>query len=236
VTAPEYGPPASDRAAAEAFFGGRLPLAIAYAELLATAGVTRGLIGPREAPRLWERHVLNCAAVHELVPADARVVDVGSGAGLPGVVLAIARPDVPVVLVEPMARRTAFLDEAVVALGLDNATIVRARAEDLVPKRGRSLIEPAEVVTARAVAPLDRLTGWCLPLVAEGGRLLALKGESAADEVDAHSAAIARLGAAPPVVRLCGVGVIDPPTTVVEIVRRSATPSTRTEPRAGRRR
>jgi 16S rRNA (guanine527-N7)-methyltransferase len=114
-----------------------------------------------------------------------------------------------------LARRTAFLDEAVAALELDNVRVVRGRAEEL----GRAGFDVADVVTARAVAPLDRLAAWCLPLVVEGGRLLAFKGESAADEVDAHAAAIAKLGGGAPVVRRCGVGLIDPPATVVEIVR-----------------
>ena len=226
-------PPAADRSAAERLFGDRLPVAIAYARLLVTAGVTRGLIGPREAPRLWDRHLLNCAALGELVPSGARVVDVGTGAGLPGIVLAIARPDVSVVLVEPLARRTVFLEEAIAALGLDRASVVRARAEELVPVRGRPRIDRAEVVTARAVAPLDRLTAWCLPLVADGGRLLALKGESAAEEAVAHAEAIGRLGGGAPVVRHCGVGVIEPPATVVEIAR--AAPVARVAKRATRR-
>src|SRR5262245_36061264 len=182
----EHGPPPSDRVAADRLFGDRLTLAIAYARLLVTDGVTRGLIGPREAPRIWDRHLLNCAAVAELVPSGARVVDVGSGAGLPGIVLAVARPDVEVVLVEPLARRTVFLDAAVSALDLDRTTVVRARAEELAPVRGRPRIDRAEIVTARAVAPLDRLAAWCLPLVADGGRLLALKGESAAQGAAAH--------------------------------------------------
>ena len=118
-----------------------------------------GLIGPREAPRIWERHLLNCAAVAELIPEGATVVDVGSGAGLPGMVLAVARPDLTVTLVEPLARRTAFLTEAVASLGLEQTTVVRARAEECVGK-----LPAADVVTARAVAPLDRLAGWCLPL------------------------------------------------------------------------
>jgi 16S rRNA (guanine527-N7)-methyltransferase len=209
-------------------------LAIAYARLLVTDGVTRGLIGPREAPRIWDRHLLNCAALAELVPTDARVVDVGSGAGLPGIVLAIARPDVAVVLVEPLARRAAFLDEAIAGLGLDRASVVRGRAEELVPVRGRPRIDRAEVVTARAVAPLDRLTAWCLPLVADGGRLLALKGESATEEAGVHAKAIARLGGGTPVVRQCGVGVIEPPATVVEIRRMN--PVGRVTERATRRR
>jgi len=212
-------PPDALRAAAERLFGDRLVLAIRYAELLVTDGVIRGLIGPHEAPRIWDRHLLNCAAMSELIPQDARVVDVGSGAGLPGMVLAVARPDISVVLVEPLARRTAFLSEAVTQLGLDRITVVRGRAEELGPSRGHPGLAPADVVTARAVAPLDRLTAWCLPLAAEGGRMLALKGELAVEEVTTHAALIARLGGGPPVVRRCGQDLIDPPAIVVEIVR-----------------
>ncbi len=196
---------------AEQSFGDRLPLAVRYAELLMTDAVVRGLIGPREGPRIWDRHLLNCAAMVELIPTGSQVVDVGSGAGLPGIVLAVARPDLTVVLVEPLARRTSFLDEAVELLGLGGSTtVVRARAGD-------AQVELADVVTARAVAPLDRLTGWCLPLVALGGRLLAMKGESAADEAALHARAVHRLGGGTPTVRR--VGRLEPPTTVVEIVR-----------------
>jgi 16S rRNA (guanine527-N7)-methyltransferase len=206
--------------AARTLFGDRLELAAAYAELLATDGVVRGLIGPREAARIWDRHLLNCAAVAELIPLRASVVDVGSGAGLPGIALAVARPDLTVALVEPLARRTAFLSEALVALGLESqVSVVRARAEELIRGAREAAPPPADVVTARAVAPLDRLAGWCLPLAAPGGRLLALKGASAADEVAAHHSAVRRLGGAAPVIRLCAVGIIDPPATVVEILR-----------------
>jgi 16S rRNA (guanine527-N7)-methyltransferase len=209
-------PPAELSEAARLVFGDRLPLAVAYAELLGTDGVVRGLIGPREAPRIWDRHLINCAVMSEMIPIGAYVVDVGSGAGLPGIVLAVARPDLTITLVEPLARRTAFLSEAVTALGLDaTVTVVRGRAEDLA---GGPPVA-AEVVTARAVAPLDRLAGWCLPLAAVGGRLLALKGASAADEVAEHRDAIARLGGSDPVIALCGEGLIEPPTTIVEIVR-----------------
>jgi 16S rRNA (guanine527-N7)-methyltransferase len=163
----------------------------------------------------------------EMIPLGASVVDVGSGAGLPGIVLAVARPDLTITLVEPLARRTAFLSEAVTALGLDaTVTVVRGRAEDLAGGPPAA----ADVVTARAVAPLDRLAGWCLPLAAVGGRLLALKGASAADEVAEHHEAITRLGGGDPVVRLCGVGLIDPPTTVVEIVRERAVVAPRPRP------
>lgn len=212
-------PPPGCRPAAEQIFGARLPVAIRFAELLMTDGVVRGLIGPREAPRIWDRHLLNCAVIAELIPQDARVVDVGSGAGLPGIVLAVARPDLSVILVEPLARRTAFLLEAATELGLVRTTVVRARAEECVPSRGQPRFEPADVVTARAVAPLDRLTAWCLPLAAKGGRMLALKGDSAVEEVEAHREVISRLGGDSPVIRLCGTGLVEPPTTVIEITR-----------------
>jgi 16S rRNA (guanine527-N7)-methyltransferase len=210
------GPPPHLVEAARTVFGDRLALAEAYAELLITDGVIRGLVGPREAPRAWERHLLNCGVLSEMIPLGASLVDVGSGAGLPGIVLAVARPDLTITLVEPLARRTAFLSEAVTALGLDGAvSVVRARAEDLVGGPPAA----ADVVTARAVAPLDRLAGWCLPLARIGGRVLAVKGASAPREVAEHRAAIARLGGSDPVVALCGAGVVDPPTTVVTIIR-----------------
>ncbi|GAA0810553.1 ribosomal RNA small subunit methyltransferase G [Spirilliplanes yamanashiensis] len=204
---PEFAEPA------ERAFGDRLPEAIAYADLLATEGVIRGLIGPREAPRLWERHLLNCAVLSELIPPGASVLDVGSGAGLPGIVLAVARPDLHVTLVEPLARRTTFLTEAVDTLGLGaTVTVVRARAEEAAAQ-GLT----ADVVTARAVAPLDRLAGWCLPLTAIGGRLLALKGSSATAEIAEHRSAVLALGGGEPAVHVCGTGLVDPPTTVVEV-------------------
>jgi 16S rRNA (guanine527-N7)-methyltransferase len=188
--------------------------------MLATDGVLRGLIGPRETPRLWDRHLLNCAALTELIQPGASVVDVGSGAGLPGIVLAAARPDITVALVEPLARRTAFLVEAVDRLELgERVSVLRGRAEEFANGPLAGQLPPAEVVTARAVAPIDRLAGWCLPLTLVGGRLLALKGASAADEIDEHREAIARLGGGTPVIRRCGEGVLDQPATVVEIVR-----------------
>jgi 16S rRNA (guanine527-N7)-methyltransferase len=208
--------------AARTLFGEHLPLAATYAELLGTDGVVRGLIGPREAPRIWERHLLNCAAVAELIPPGSSVIDVGSGAGLPGLVLAVARPDLSVALIEPLARRTAFLTEVVTTLGLGRSvTVVRARAEEYA-RTPQAALPPGDIVTARAVAPLDRLAGWCLPLTTLGGRILALKGASAADEVADHRDAVGRLGGGTPVVRRCGVGLIDPPATVVEIVRERA--------------
>ncbi len=214
-------------AAAHALFGEHVPLAEQYAARLISDGVVRGLIGPREAPRIWDRHLLNCAAVAELLPVGARVVDVGSGAGLPGIPLAIARPDLTVTLVESMARRTDFLTEVVAGLKLDGrVSVVRARAEECAGQ-----LPPADVATARALAPLDRLAGWCLPLVAVGGLILAIKGESAAEEIAAHTDAVRRAGGGTPELRQCGVGVLKPPTTVVEIVRERAVTSPREKTR-----
>jgi 16S rRNA (guanine527-N7)-methyltransferase len=187
----------------------------AYAELLATDGVLRGLIGPREVPRLWERHLLNCAVLEELVPEHASLADVGSGAGLPGVVLAITRPDLQVTLLEPLLRRATFLTEAVTSLGLGNVTVLRQRAEERSAELGNQRFD---VVTARALAPLDRLAGWCLPLTAAGGQVLAMKGESVEGEVAEHRQALIRLGVASVEVLEVGVGIVDPPTRVVRLV------------------
>jgi 16S rRNA (guanine527-N7)-methyltransferase len=188
----------------------------AYVALLATDGVVRGLIGPRETGRLWSRHVANCAVLEELVPERARVADVGSGAGLPGLPLALVRPDLRVVLVEPLLRRATFLSEAVEALGLgDRVEVLRGRAED---QAGLDV----DVVTARAVAPLDRLAGWTLPLVHVDGVLLALKGDTAAEEVLASSAALEKVGGGRAEVLTCGDGLVEPPTTVVRVVRVTA--------------
>jgi 16S rRNA (guanine527-N7)-methyltransferase len=170
-------------------FGAALPSLERYAALLAGPGTERGLLGPREVPRLWERHLLNCAGLTELVADGEVVLDLGSGAGLPGLVLALQRPDVQVVLVESLQRRAAFLVECVEVLGLRNTLVRRARAEELHGKL------EVDVVTARAVAPVDRLAGWALPLLREGGRLLALKGEQATAELEVARPVLARLGA-----------------------------------------
>lgn len=197
----------------ETAFGERLPLAERYVDLLANAGVERGLIGPREVPRLWDRHVLNSAAPVVRVPSDATVADVGSGAGLPGLVWAIARPDLHVTLIEPLLRRTTFLEEVATDLGLDNVEVVRARAEDVK--------EQYDVVTARAVAALEKLARWCMPLVRPGGVLLALKGRTANEEIDAARATLGRLKAGDIVVATYGESWgLEVPTTVVEIQRR----------------
>jgi 16S rRNA (guanine527-N7)-methyltransferase len=219
ASAPEYALTPELAVAAATLFGDRLPIAVRYAALLATDGVVRGLIGPREAPRIWGRHLLNCAAVAELIPTGAVVLDVGSGAGLPGIALAIARPDLTVVLIEPLARRTGFLEEVVAGLGLSGTVrVLRARAEE-VRSGSPELPAPGDVVTARALAPLDRLAAWCLPLAAFGGRLLALKGSSASEEVREHRERVGAFGGGEPVVHRCGGGLLDPPTTVIEVVR-----------------
>ena len=206
--------PSTPETARRAFSSERLPLAERYVGLLATAGVERGLIGPREAPRLWERHLLNCAVLGEVMPPSASVADVGSGAGLPGVVLAIARPDLRVTLVEPLLRRTRFLDEVVEDLGLqDTVEVVRGRAEELAGTR------TFDVVTARAVAPLERLARWCLPLVDPHGELVAMKGASARAEVEAAGPALTALGCAHPVVVELGVEALAEPTWAVRLAR-----------------
>lgn len=198
----------------ETAFGERLPLAERYAELLATSGVERGLIGPREVDRLWDRHLFNCVAPVVRVPEGAAVADVGAGAGLPGLVWAIARPDLHVTLIEPLLRRTTWLEEVVADLGIDDqVTVCRARAEEVSAK--------FDIVTARAVAAMDKLARWCMPLVRPGGHLLALKGRSAAEEVASARATLARLGAGDIVVSTYGQDWgLDVPTTVVEVQRR----------------
>jgi 16S rRNA (guanine527-N7)-methyltransferase len=184
--------PSAPVVARRVFASERLALAERYADLLATEGVLRGLIGPRETPRLWERHLLNCALLAGQVPEGARVCDLGSGAGLPGVVLAIVRPDLDITLVEPLLRRTTFLEEVVAALGLDGVEVVRARAEALHGSRRFA------IVTSRALAPLERLLGWSMPLVEPSGALLAMKGSSVGAEIEAARGELARWGCADP--------------------------------------
>lgn len=201
--------------AAETVFGERYPLAERYAALLAGPGVDRGLIGPRESDRLWERHLLNSAVLGELVPDGARVLDVGSGAGLPGIPLALARPDLVIVLLEPMARRVVWLREVVAVLGLA-VSVHRGRAED---PGVRQELGGNDVVTARAVAPLGRLAGWSLPLVAPGGRLLAVKGASAEQEAARDVDAVRTAGGAAVEIVRCGATIVRPPTTVIVVPR-----------------
>lgn len=203
-------PPAP--AGAAQVFGDRLALAERFTAILADSGVSHGLIGPREVPRLWERHVLNCAVIHPAIPHGTMVIDVGSGAGLPGLALAIARPDLELHCVEPMLRRTDWLSMAVTDLGLTNVSVHRGRAEQL----WGTLRAP--VVTARAVARLGELATWCLPLLLPGGSLLAIRGARVAEELAADLGVLRRLGAVEEVVESFGVGIVDPPTTVLRVV------------------
>ncbi|MGO4617336.1 16S rRNA (guanine(527)-N(7))-methyltransferase RsmG [Nocardia sp. 2YAB30] len=207
----ELEPPAP----AATVFGDRLDLARRYCAALATAGVERGLIGPREVPRLWDRHILNCAVLGELIAEGASVVDIGSGAGLPGIPLAIARPDLRITLVEPLLRRTIFLSEFIESAGLD-MTVVRGRAEQSgVMKEAGG----ADVVTSRAVAPLGKLAQWSLPLLRDHGHMLALKGASASEELERDGQALARAGAGNAIVLECGVGLVSTPTMVISAER-----------------
>lgn len=196
-------------------FGDRSDLAVAYAESLATEGIERGLIGPREIPRIWERHVLNSAALAEVIPEGARVVDIGSGAGLPGIPLAIARPDVHVQLVEPLLRRTTYLSLIVARLGL-HTEVVRGRAEE---KDVLRAVGGADIVTSRAVAPLGKLVGWSLPLVRVGGHMKALKGSTVSEELQRDAKAIAAAGAGEAEILTVGEGVLEQPTNVVVLPR-----------------
>ncbi len=168
------------------YFGERLGAVAAFRDALVAEGEKRGLIGPREASRLWERHLLNSAAVVPFL-RDGAVIDVGSGAGLPGLVIAAMEPYREVVLIEPMERRAVWLEEIALRLGLANARVIRARAES-----AAGLVR-APAVTARAVAPLAKLARWCVPLVADGGQMLFLKGRGAADEVASAAGALRAL-------------------------------------------
>lgn len=177
----------------EAIFGDRLALVERYAQWLADEGVVRGLLGPREVDRIWDRHILNSALVSEFIPPDATVADLGSGAGLPGIPLALARPDLSVTLVEPLLRRMTFLTEVLAdlqSLATEPLTVelMRSRAEEL---HGKATFD---VVTARALAPLERLVGWAAPLLGSGGQLVALKGSSAGEEIEQAAAALAKAG------------------------------------------
>jgi 16S rRNA (guanine527-N7)-methyltransferase len=204
-------PVPSAPAEAVSFFGDRLPAAEAFVAVLADTGVSHGLIGPREVPRLWDRHVLNCSVIEDAFPEGARVIDVGSGAGLPGLALAIARPDLELHLVEPMQRRTDWLGVAVETIGLTNVTVHRGRAEEF----HGTLRAP--FVTARAVAPLDRLARWTFPLLEPGGRLVAMKGSSVRDELATHERVLRKLGMQEAEVVEHGLGVVEPATITVQL-------------------
>lgn len=213
---PPNAPPAPE--SAQGVFSHALPVAVQFADLLAKEATVRGLIGPREVPRLWERHLLNCAVVTDLMPQGASVCDLGSGAGLPGIALAIRRPDLQVTLVEPLLRRTTFLDLAVATMELPNVTVRRARAEEL---HGDGVFD---VVTARAVAPLGRLAAWSLPLVHHDGVFLAMKGATAGAELSAAGPDLRRLGAGGAEVVSVGAPWLSPPVTVVRLRRTSQRP------------
>ncbi|HET7415437.1 MAG TPA: 16S rRNA (guanine(527)-N(7))-methyltransferase RsmG [Arthrobacter sp.] len=201
----------AEREVAAGVFDDRLPLAERYVEHLATSGIERGLLGPREIPRLWGRHVLNCAVVQELIEPGLSVADVGSGAGLPGLALAIARPDLRLTLIEPLERRVQWLNEVRTALGLGNVRIIRGRAEQVT-----DLVE-ADVVTARAVSALAKLVPITIPLLHGSGEVLAIKGRSAADELANAQQQIRRSGGRASSVVTAGSDLLEEPTTVVRI-------------------
>lgn len=209
---PELTP--AERAAAEKLFGDRLEMAEKFVDHLCSTGIEHGLLGPREVPRMWSRHVLNCAVLAPELPADGEVADVGSGAGLPGIALAIARPDVDFMLIEPMERRVQWMDTVAKDLGLDNVRLIRARAEEAVDE------VMADVVTARAVSALKKLIPLTVPLLADEGELMLLKGRSAKAEVDAASKAISKHKLQRPEVLQLGEGLLEEPTTVVRCRRR----------------
>jgi 16S rRNA (guanine527-N7)-methyltransferase len=205
--------PSSPAGVVDAYPGGFDGL-VAFAGILSTDAVTKGLIGPREVPRIWDRHILNCAVVEQAIPPSSDVLDVGSGAGLPGLVLALIRPDLQITLLEPLLRRSTFLGEAVDRLDLgDRVQVERGRAEEV---RGR--IE-ADIVVSRAVAALDVLAGWCLPLTRRGGAMLAMKGSTAAQELADAQDSIGRMGGDDGQILVVGQGLVDPPTTIVRVHR-----------------
>ena len=186
-----------------------------YADILVGPGIERGLLGPREADKVWDRHIINCAVVAEpdleVIGTGARIADIGSGAGLPGLVWALTRPDVCVVLIESLLRRVTFLTECITALEItDRVQVVRARAEEASGHPGSF-----DIVTARAVAPLGNVARWAAPLLLPDGALVAIKGESAQEEVTRDGQILEELGLTQPVVAQMGQGVVDPPTTVV---------------------
>ena len=210
VTAPRAPAPPPHAAAV---FGPALDGARAFAAMLATHGVEWGVIGPHEVARLWDRHLLNCAVVADLIGGrDRTLVDIGSGAGLPGIVLAMVRPELSVTLLEPMERRCRFLSACVTELGLANVTVMRGRAEETALQ--------ADVATARAVAPLDRLAELAVGVVRPGGMVLAIKGQTAAEELRRARPVLRRIGARGAEVVRAGQGKVDPATTVVRFFAR----------------
>lgn len=207
-------PTEAETKAAGTLFGDQLPLAQRYVEHLCTTGITHGLLGPREVPRMWGRHVLNCAVLGPELPAGGTVADVGSGAGLPGIALALARPDVDFTLIEPMERRVDWLDGVVKDLGLENVQVIRARAEDVQDE------VMADVVTARALSALKKLIPLTIALMDEDGELMFFKGRSAAEEIEAAAKQIKRAKLQAPKIQLLGEELLEEPTTIVRLRRR----------------
>jgi 16S rRNA (guanine527-N7)-methyltransferase len=217
--------------AAEALFGSELGRAQRYAEILAGAGVERGLLGPREVDRVWDRHILNSAALAELLVSGEWITDIGSGAGLPGIPLALARPDLRLTLIEPLLRRSDFLREVVDDLGLE-IEVVRGRAED---RSVRQQVGEMDAVVSRAVAALDKLTKWSAPLLRPDGRMVAIKGERAEQEIREHRRVMASLGVVDVRVMRCGADYLDPPVTAVVARREPTVRGVNRSPRTGRR-
>lgn len=217
---------------AAALFGARCGSAQRYAQILCGAGVERGLLGPREVQRIWERHLLNSVVVAELLGQGERVADIGSGGGLPGIPLAVARPDLRVTLIEPLLRRAEFLHEVIDALGID-VTVVRGRAEE---RAVREQVGDMDAVVSRAVASLDKVAGWSMPLLRAGGRMLAIKGERADDEIREHRRVMATRGARGAKVVRCGADYLDPPVTVVVARRQTRKQEPNRSAPTGRRR
>jgi 16S rRNA (guanine527-N7)-methyltransferase len=218
--------------AADALFGSRLGRAERYAQILAGAGVERGLLGPREVDRLWDRHILNSAAIAELLDPGERIADIGSGAGLPGIPLALARPDLRLTLIEPLLRRSEFLREVAVDLDLE-ITIIRGRAED---RTVRQQVGEMDAVVSRAVASLDKLTKWSVPLLRRDGRMVAIKGDRAEEEIREHRRVMSTLGAVDVRVMRCGADYLDPPVTAVVARRETTVRGRQPSSRTGRRR
>ncbi|GFK20370.1 16S rRNA (guanine(527)-N(7))-methyltransferase RsmG [Corynebacterium glutamicum] len=202
--------------AAAEIFGDNLEKAIAYHESLATDGSVRGFIGPREVPRLWDRHILNCGVIGEAMDEGISVADIGSGAGLPGIPLAIARPDLNITLIEPLLKRSVYLNEVKEALNLDNVTVIRGRAEEKVVRKQVGLVD---IATSRAVAPLGKLATWSLPLVKIGGCMVAMKGSSVEEEIERDAKEIRKAGGTDIKVYTVGEALLSEPTTLISIRR-----------------
>lgn len=207
-------PSAREQAAGQALFGSQWEHAQRYVDHLCTTGITHGLLGPREIPRMWSRHLLNCAVVGPELPSGGSVADVGSGAGLPGIAMALNRPDVSFTLIEPMERRVDWLDAVIADLGIGNVTVIRARAEDVQDEL------MVDVVTARAVSALKKLIPMTVPLLDDKGELIFLKGRSAPAEIQAAGKALQKARLRPPTVQLLGEELLEEPTTIVRTSRR----------------